>query len=167
MYVRYTEPVWEERARARGQLTEPRRPSGPRRIQVDRPSPVQHITVIEQRPRAPSPEPVIRVIERRRVYVRVYVYFGRHETWNNRFGHFDLLVDENWTNNDIKDAAERDYSQTIDDMLFVEQKYQSNLAFEGTSHTLFEKTLLFYVHERDLNGYRNDVKPFIRSINAA
>ncbi|KAJ2397316.1 hypothetical protein GGI23_003580 [Coemansia sp. RSA 2559] len=165
MYVRYTEPVWEERARARGQPIEPRRSSGPRQVQANRPE--QYITVIEQRPRAHEPEAVIRVIERRRVYVRVYVYFGRHESWNNRFGHFDLLVDENWTKDDIKDAAERDYSQTIDDMLFVEQKYQSNLAFEGARHTLFEKTLLFYVHERDLDGYRKDVKPFIRSINDA
>ncbi|KAJ2664942.1 hypothetical protein IWW48_000556 [Coemansia sp. RSA 1200] len=172
MYVTYTEPVWEERARARGL-----QPAA-RRIAMGSSAVIapQRITVVTEPVRrvlaGPAEPAVVRVIERRRVRVRVYVYFGRREAWSSRFGHFDVLVADDgdeggWSVDDVKDAAEIGYSQTIGNMVFVQQKYQSALAFEGSSHVLFEKTLLFYVRESELADYRVDVKPFIRSIGAA
>ncbi|KAJ2506854.1 hypothetical protein GGI11_006536 [Coemansia sp. RSA 2049] len=172
MYVTYTEPVWEERARARGLQPAARRIA----MGGSAAAAPQHITVVTAPVRRVMAEPaepaVVRVIERRRACVRVYVYFGRRETWRNRFGHFDVTVDADsedggWSVDDVKDAAEIGYGQTIGNMLFVQQKYQSALAFEGASHVLFEKTLLFYVRESELSDYRVDVKPFIRSIGAA
>ncbi|KAJ1990826.1 hypothetical protein GGI25_004897 [Coemansia spiralis] len=101
---------------------------------------------------------------KRKEYVRVYVYFGKEKIWKERFGHFDLLLEENWEGEDIKEEAKKYYRRTIEDKLFLEQRYESALNFEGQRHFLFEKKLFIYVDEHDLRDYKHDIRPFIREI---